>query len=180
MKVGTLFLDCNYLALIYYSYSEPLTLLSSARNGFVTVYDVSEGEDGFTHLMAPPYALPNIPVVGDRRIGETVFRHPNDIDTTSAILLQMSDRGSIHRLDLDLSLGSTEFRSSGRTHDWSLEVLELEKTMETAVADVGILSDRAYTEVDLEPVYRSKLAHVCPSRSLTSCRDIWTRWIHGS
>lgn len=132
----------------------PLTFLTSARNSLVTVYDVSEGEDAFGHLNVLPYALPSIPIVGERRVGQLVFRHPNNACNSSATLLQLSDRGSIHQLNLELSADGQARQPTGRTHDWSQEVLDLEKTMETATSDVGVFGGRTYTEVDLEPVYR--------------------------
>ena len=133
----------------------PVTFLASAKNGLVTVYDVSAGSDSFVHLNTPVYTLPPIPIVGTQRISQTVFRHPNNTDDASTMLLQMSDRGSIHRLDLTLQQGIQEAQHTGRTHDWSPEVSDLEKTMETALTDLGMFSDRAFTEVDLEPVYKS-------------------------
>lgn len=124
----------------------------------VTVYDVSEGEDAFGHLNVLPYALPSIPIVGERRVGQIVFRHPNNASDSTAILLQLSDRGSIHQLNLELSADGQTRQPTGRTYDWSQEVLDLEKTMETATSDVGVFGGRAYTEVDLEPVYRRELS----------------------
>ena len=132
----------------------PLTFLTSVKNSLVTVYDVSEGDDNFGHLNTLPYALPQVPVIGERRVGRVVFRHPNDTSTTSAMLLQLSDRGSIHRLDLELTVDEEVRQPCGRTHEWSQEVLDLEKTMEGATTNLGAFSSRTCTEVDLEPVYR--------------------------
>ncbi|GJE90784.1 hypothetical protein PsYK624_069280 [Phanerochaete sordida] len=132
----------------------PMTFLTSSQNGLVTVYDVSQGDDKFAHLNGLPYTLPHIPVIGGRRVGHAVFRHPNDPFDSTALVLQLSDRGSLHRLDV--VLGSDERASEGfsRTHEWSHEVLDLDNEAQSAVADEGQFSGRAFTEVDMEPMYK--------------------------
>lgn len=73
------------------------------------------------------------------------------------MLLQMNERGAIHRLDLRFtSDGRQAAPFVGRTHDWSQEVLDLERRMEDAVEDGGALGVRTFLEADLEPVYRSE------------------------
>ncbi|EKM55190.1 uncharacterized protein PHACADRAFT_208714 [Phanerochaete carnosa HHB-10118-sp] len=132
----------------------PLTFLTSCKNGLVTVYDVSQGLDNFVHLNSLPYAIPHLPVIGSRRVGQAVFRHPSDPGDNAALVLQLSDRGSIHRLDIELNLSDRAFEALGRTHDWSQDMFALERSMETAAIEVGQVSGRSYTEVDMEPVYK--------------------------
>jgi hypothetical protein len=158
-----------------FHFAEPLTFLSSAKNGLITVYDVSAGKDNFTHLNTPAYALPSLPIIGTKRIGQTIFRHPNDPSDTSALLLQLGDRGSIHRLDLGLNSGDRGTQPSGHTYDWSQEVLYLEKTMEAAIADVAVFNNRAFTEVDMDPIYRSMqfLLFLKRCHDTSSGRDFW-------
>ena len=136
--------------------ADPLTFLTSANNGLVTVYDVSQGSDKLVHLNNLPSALPRIPIVGRKRVGQAVFQHPTDSGDNTALVLQLCDRGSIHRLDVEFTRGDSG-SEVGATHDWSQDVLDLEKSTEAAVVNLGQFNERARTEVDMEPMYKSKL-----------------------
>ena len=92
-----------------------------------------------------------MPAIDRRRMGQMVFRHPNDVDNSTAILLQLTDRGIIHRMDIGLQEAA---RPVGRTHEWAQEILDLEKATETSTADIGTFDGMTHTEVDLESVYQ--------------------------
>ncbi|KIP12300.1 hypothetical protein PHLGIDRAFT_113776 [Phlebiopsis gigantea 11061_1 CR5-6] len=128
-----------------------LTFLTSAKNALITVYDVSAGKDGFRHLNSLPHVLPSTSPIGGMRVGQVIFRHPNDADTSTAVLLQMNDRGSIHRIDFGLREPG---RITGRTHEWTQEVFDLERAMATSSTDVKAFDSMTYTEVDAEPIYQ--------------------------
>lgn len=87
-----------------------------------------------------------------------------DPGNNTAIILQLSGQGSIHRLDVELTDGDRSSEPLGRPHDWSEDILDLEKIIEAVIVDVGQFSERAYTEVDMEPIYKSEpfsLTSVC-------------------
>ncbi|KAH8106855.1 hypothetical protein BXZ70DRAFT_1074595 [Cristinia sonorae] len=82
----------------------PFAFLSSRRNGLLTVYDVTYNEGGLLHLANAPYSLPGIHGLERRTRGEVIFRHPAEEIDTIATLLRLSDRGSLHRMDVKLLL----------------------------------------------------------------------------
>ena len=84
-------------------------------------------------------------------MSQVFFRHPNDVDNSAAILLQMNDRGSIRRTDFGLPQAG---RPVGRTHEWTQEVLDLEKSMGASTTHVTTFDSMTHTEIDLEPVYQ--------------------------
>ncbi|KAI0345324.1 hypothetical protein BDW22DRAFT_1326075 [Trametopsis cervina] len=128
----------------------PITFLSSYKDNLVTVYDVAQDKSGVVHMNTPVYTLPPLPLLGVRAIGHAFIRHPADMDANSVSFLRLSDRGSIHRLDLSLDDQDEPLRE---THVWSDEVQQLDER-ELSRAEDGPLSERAFSEVDLEIAYR--------------------------
>lgn len=133
----------------------PLTFLSSDKHGLVTIYDASAESDGFCRLARPPYALSSLPL-GSRRVGHAFLRHPSQSHDKSAMLLQLSERGSIHRMDITLDDAASD-RSGMDTHYWSSDIQAIERATEGSREDSGSLSQRTHTEVDLQDAYLSTL-----------------------
>lgn len=133
---------------------EPLTFLTSRRNGLLNVYDVSKDSDSLLHLNTPAYTLPSIPILGSARTGFSWLQYPND--QYRACLLQLSNRGSLHRIDVELCTSSANAnvdRYTDRGCDWSEAVQQLEKDVESQQEDTGPTGERGYEETDLIDVY---------------------------
>ncbi|CAL1705209.1 unnamed protein product [Somion occarium] len=134
----------------------PLTFLNSRRNGLVTVYDVSRGDESLAHLFVPPYTLPSLQVPGSTRPGHAFFRHPEDTKD-NVCFIQLSDRGSVHRMDFQYSstASGSPIMCDGGSVKWSEDVYELEKDLENRHAEPGPMGERRYEETDLTDAYTS-------------------------
>jgi hypothetical protein len=131
----------------------PLTFISSSKNDLLTVYDVLQDESGMTRIDAPSYSLLSCSPEDGHCVDSTLVRHPLEQDNDSAVLIRLSDRGSIHRLDFTLS--GTE-QSPGEIHIWPTELDQLEKKNDRLQPTYGHLSERTFNEIDLEPVISRK------------------------
>ncbi len=123
----------------------------------MTVYDVSAGNDGFVHSNVLPYSLPPVEIIGSRPIGHSLVRHSSELSGNNAIMLLLSDRGSLHRTDLRFSEEGRDQNSDTepQMYEWPAEVRQLAVDMEGSRWPPGPLSGRAFSEVDMEPVYQS-------------------------
>lgn len=128
------------------------------------MYDVSNVKDGLGQMNTPAYALPHMDVGGSGSVGHTFIRHPVDAGDKGLIFMRLSQRGSIHRLDLHIPDDNDQVAGDMRTHIWSEEVEKLDKDMERSGHDLGLLSERTFSVVDLEPAYH---------RELTLCLLVW-------
>ncbi|PSR83106.1 hypothetical protein PHLCEN_2v5910 [Hermanssonia centrifuga] len=72
-------------------------------------------------------------------------------------MLLLSDRGSLHRTDLRFSEEGRDQNSDTepQIYEWPAEVRQLAEDMEGSRWPPGPLSGRAFSEVDMEPVYQS-------------------------
>ena len=133
--------------------SDPLTFLTSRYNGLINVYDISYGEGNLVHLHTPPYALPPVPIVGSARVGCAWLRYPDE--EYKACFMQLSDRGSLHRMDVNLVSADEEppdcHTDSG--YEWSTAVERLEMENENVQEDPGPTGERGYEETDLVDAY---------------------------
>ncbi|KAI0699676.1 hypothetical protein BC835DRAFT_1304385 [Cytidiella melzeri] len=127
----------------------PLTFMTSSKNSLVTVYDVAREESGLPRIATPAYSLSPFTLGREQCIDSAFVRHPSDTGDESVLLIQLSDRGSIHRLDLSLA-DAQEY--TGRTHIWSHEVQQLDSKTANLGTEYGQLSGRMFNELDLEPV----------------------------
>jgi hypothetical protein len=132
-----------------------LTVLTSQRNGLVTIYDISRADDNkLLHVNVSPYALPFVSGRDERYSGFTSFRHHLDLDDTCVSLFQLSNRGAIHRLDLGVDGEAKHLPGLG--FEWSAEVKELDLQAAGIRPHSGSLEARRPNPVDLGPVYNRK------------------------
>jgi hypothetical protein len=130
-----------------------LTVLTSRRNGLVTVYDVSRGDGGPVQSRSLPYALPLI-AEGPNR-GHLLFRHPQDTNDSTVALYTMDARGSIHGMELGLSEGEEGTLPPSRyDFEWMEDVQLLEEESIRMKIDYGPMAARAEDLVNFEPAYR--------------------------
>ncbi|KAK7693787.1 hypothetical protein QCA50_003359 [Cerrena zonata] len=131
----------------------PLTFLTSRRDGLIAVYDVSQGEDNLLHLHTPPYTLPSVSNLGSVRSGYTWLQNPDEEHRTC--FMQLTDRGSLHRMDLEFSTSTVEdiARGTDGGYEWSDMVWQIEKDVENQHEDTGPTGERGYEETDLNDAY---------------------------
>lgn len=136
----------------------PLTYLTSRKNGLVTVYDVSRSDDDkLLHVNVSPYALPLLSGHDEWHSGITSFRHPLDKNNTCVSWFQLSNRGGIHRLDLDVALkNSNGSHFPGLGFEWSTDVKEMDLQATSVRPYSGPLEARRPSPVDLSPFYNCK------------------------
>jgi hypothetical protein len=132
----------------------PQTFLTSHQNGLVTVFDVSRSNDGLIHSNAAPYSLPHTSGYYTRHTGHLLLQHPSNPSNTSTTIYQLSDRGSIHCLDLDFGPVS-RIKTEGQACEWSADVHSLAEAANIH-PDAGSLGSQAASEVDLNLAYQSE------------------------
>ncbi|RDB20957.1 hypothetical protein Hypma_011691 [Hypsizygus marmoreus] len=126
------------------------TMVTSRRNGMVTVYDVSRPDGDLIHLNTPPYCLLPEKGVSAPHLGQTFVGHPLDTDLKVYNLIRLSERGSLSHVDLrssDSSPGST-FETL-----WTTEVKQLEKSL-LPTSPIPF-ENQDFTETDLIDAYDS-------------------------
>lgn len=121
----------------------PLTLLTSKRNGLVTVYDVQKSNEMMTMKTRPSRISHSVPVVDGRFTGHTILEATGG----RTALLSLTERGSIYSVDFGVS-EVTEMQ-----YEWSPEVQNLEEMSKGLRSDPGHFAAREKTEVNLRPVY---------------------------
>ncbi|KAF7967207.1 hypothetical protein HWV62_35125 [Athelia sp. TMB] len=125
------------------------TFLTSRKNGFVTVYDVSRSEDGLIGANVPAYHVPSPSSHYDACPGGLLLHH--EFGPGSISLYQLTERGSLHCVDFSLS-ASTVIEAE-EPNAWPSDVQVLEYTAEKPV-DVGPLGNRDCTKIDLMEAYQ--------------------------
>ncbi|KAI0362386.1 hypothetical protein OH77DRAFT_1441905 [Trametes cingulata] len=137
--------------------SSPLTFLASRRNSLVTVYDVSRGNDNLVHLCDTPRALSPAVHPDGPHLGYAFFQQPTLSGSKQLSIFQLSERGSLSLLNLQrlpkdvVQETPTQAR---RRVDWPADVRKLGEEAESARPDLGPLSAKAHSVVDLQPAYR--------------------------
>jgi hypothetical protein len=133
---------------------------------------VSRLDDGLIHSNVPSYSVPPVSGYDTRNAGHLLFRHPSNSSKTATTMYQLSERGSIHCLDLDFPPVSQIMRECERC-DWSPDVQSLEEAA-NVYPDMGPLASQIACEVDLHLAYQSKaiLFTSCLGYSMTSHRNI--------
>lgn len=138
--------------------SASFSLLTSRRNSFVTLYDVSRESDGLLHCNSVPSCLPHNGPVFTAYDGHALAALPSD---TELAFFRLCQRGSIHRQDIRITRADEDQPRSvqGRrvTHQWDEGVQKLEKQASQLQIDFGPAADRHYTEVNLRGAYESSL-----------------------
>ncbi|EIN07235.1 hypothetical protein PUNSTDRAFT_144758 [Punctularia strigosozonata HHB-11173 SS5] len=137
---------------------KPLTILTSRRNGLITVYDVSRGDGGLVQSHSWPYALPPVVPTGTN-LGHLVFRHPLDSNETPVALYGMDSRGGVHGMELGFAaeddIGSLP--PSRYDFEWTDDVRLLDDESMRMKPDYGPMAARAEEVVDFELAYRALL-----------------------
>ncbi|TFK42498.1 hypothetical protein BDQ12DRAFT_278405 [Crucibulum laeve] len=127
----------------------PLTLLSSRRNGLLTVYDVSRSDDNLVHVNVPPYSLTSDKGTNEPHTGQAFVQYLPHLKSGIA-RFTTSERGEIlcqdlyapdPRKQIDIQLE----RSS------DLQALEIEAAK--FHPDVGPLGMRDHSQINLFPTY---------------------------
>ncbi|KAG9318829.1 hypothetical protein JVU11DRAFT_933 [Chiua virens] len=131
-----------------------LSLLTSRRNGFVTLYDVSRDTDGLLHCNSIPSCLPCDGPMFTTYDGHALVPLPSNVGLT---FLRLCQRGSIYRQDIRVA-GPDEDQPGSIpedhvTHQWDENVLNLEKQANELRTDFGPAGGRLYTEVNLRGAY---------------------------
>ncbi|KAF8447531.1 hypothetical protein L210DRAFT_3472417 [Boletus edulis BED1] len=138
-----------------------LSLLTSQRNGFVTLYDVNRGSDRLLHCNSVPSCLPhndNVPMFAVYD-GHALVALPSD---TELSFFRLCQRGSIHRQQIGFArldedrLGSVQ--EGHVTHQWGEDVQALDKEVDQLHTDFGPAGERHYTEVNLRGAYENMFA----------------------
>ncbi|KAG6832340.1 hypothetical protein H0H87_001981 [Tephrocybe sp. NHM501043] len=124
-----------------------LTLLTSRANAMVSLYDISRLEREPIHINALPRCFMSDPQANASYVGQALFKHPFDTGPDAFSLIQLSERGSLHQVNLSMSDEAVAtFKIS-----WTTEVKELESqplpALETPYAG------QAYAETDLSATY---------------------------
>jgi len=132
----------------------PQTFLTSRKNGLVTIYDVSRSDDGLIHSNVPAYSIPPVSSYYTPNTGHLLFRHTSNQSKTATTMYQLSERGSIHCLDLDFPpIG--QLRRERECCEWSEDVQSLEETANVS-SDMGLMASQVASKVDLHLAYQSK------------------------
>lgn len=137
-----------------------LTLLTSQKNGLITVYDVGRGSDALLHAYTPAYAL-TAPLGSATAHDGCHFVSPTE-STANGVdlhLFQISNRGGLHQLDCILA-PLLEDTTSEPVHylpsvQWSPEVKKMDKLAARMRPEDGPLSRRNGLEVDFSDLYQS-------------------------
>lgn len=134
---------------------EPVTFLTSRRNGLVSVYSVSPREEGLLYSHHEPYVLshsPGTPVAPFRRAGTVFFHHPTRQRNDSAVdMLELSSRGAIFGRVLVQSDGD-----SASSVEINRETRDSHIIEGNLGRDLGPLSTREHVTIDLRGFYEGE------------------------
>ncbi|KAG1827154.1 uncharacterized protein BJ212DRAFT_1443298 [Suillus subaureus] len=134
--------------------SGPLTFLSSLKNGLITIYDVSRGNDNLIHCHSIPTSLPHDEDMGASGSESTFFVQP---DRTTFSLLRLSGQGSLHCQDFAVCRNGMDVlprQTSGTSHEWSADVQKLAQRARELQPQYGPLSARHFSELNLRTAYQ--------------------------
>lgn len=135
--------------------ADPQTLLTSRKNGLMSVYDVSRSEDGLIRSGTLAYSVPSISGHDTRSAGYSLLQHPitSSSHPAAVTMYQLTDRGSIHGLELDLAEKMSKKEPREKVQ-WSSGVNNLAKRTISQI--IGPQEWRNKTKVDLSLAYRRK------------------------
>ncbi|KAG6814491.1 hypothetical protein H0H92_000016 [Tricholoma furcatifolium] len=137
----------RYLQIHTSPLSPAITLLTSRANAMVTYYDVSRSQGQPIHVNGPPGCFLSANNAITTYVGGTIFKHPLGEKMDAFSLIQLTDEGSLHKVDLSMSDENVlTFDTS-----WSPELKELE--MHPIRAFEPPYSSQEFTEVDLSSTY---------------------------
>lgn len=141
------------MVLLFTFITGPLTFLSSLKNGLITIYDVSRGNDHLTHCHSVPTTLPYDGDMGAPDSESTFFAQP---DMRSFSLLRLSSQGSLHCQDFTICRNDTDTLPRQTSHEWSADVQKLAQKAKELQPQYGPLSARHFSELNLRTAYQSE------------------------
>jgi len=134
------------------------TVLSSRKNGLLSVYDVSRDKDGLPQSHALPYSLPGHFPNGPHAGFYVTHPHPESSNAKTASLVQLTSRSAIYQTALGLRQNEDETLSPITIDvSWSAAVHRLATASGTQRPDIGNLGARSVQEVDFRQVYQRML-----------------------
>lgn len=131
------------------TFGNACTLLTSRRNNFISVYDVSQSNDQLLHIRGEPSSiLP--PFTTLESVGQTFIRSPFVGEDTHAIVLKLSDRGAISGCGL-----STEGLQSSLAVDvkYTSALKSIEE--QTWEPKEGLMLKQDHTQLSMAGAYES-------------------------
>lgn len=134
--------------------SGPLTFLSSLKNGLITIYDVSRGNDNLIHCHSVPTSLPHDGDMGASESESSFFVQP---DRSTLSLLRLSGQNSLHCQDFAVYHNGMDVlprQTSGISHEWSADVQKLAQRAKELQPQYGPLSARHFSELNLRTAYQ--------------------------
>jgi hypothetical protein len=133
-----------------------LTCLTSRHNGLVTVYDVSRSDNRLIRINTPPYCLSSLLGSDTSHVGKAFIRHPSDSRGSEISLFRLDQRGSICRLDLDISHANEPVKLTSPGSEWSADAKALDSRAARLRPDIGPLGAQDFSEMDLSSTYASE------------------------
>ncbi|KAG2054717.1 hypothetical protein BDR06DRAFT_982290 [Suillus hirtellus] len=133
--------------------SGPLTFLSSLKNGLITIYDVSRGNDNLIHCHSVPTSLPHDGDMGASESESSFFVQP---DRSTVSLLRLSGQNSLYCQDFAVYHNGMDVlprQTSGTSHEWSADVQKLAQRAKELQPQYGPLSARHFSELNLRTAY---------------------------
>ena len=133
------------------------SLLTSRKNGLVTVYDVNRGTDNLVHCNSPPICLPWDKPMFTKCTGHAVVASPCG---SAMSLLRLTAQGSIHRQDIRVFTGlqakSQPASEDALAYEWDANVQNLDEKAKDLSPLFGLGLGRYFTELDLRAPYESE------------------------
>ncbi|KAG1756637.1 uncharacterized protein EDB91DRAFT_1213345 [Suillus paluster] len=129
----------------------PLAFLSSLKNGLVTIYDVSRGNDNLIQCHSVPTSLPHYGDVGAPDSEGTFFVRP---DRSTFSLLRLSGQGSIHCQDFTVCRNDMDVLPRQTSHEWSADVQKVAQRAKELQPQYGPLGARHFSELNLRTAYQ--------------------------
>jgi len=154
------------MVLSIHSITGPLTFLSSLKNGLITVYDVSRGNDHLTHCHSVPTSLLYNGDMGALDSESTFVVQP---DMSSFSLLRLSSQGSLHCQDFAVCRNDMDMpprQNIVTSHEWSADVQKLAQKAKGLQPQYGPLSARHFSELNLRPAYESERLRISVIESI--------------
>ncbi|KAG2078176.1 hypothetical protein BDR04DRAFT_1226942 [Suillus decipiens] len=139
----------------------PLTFLSSFKNGLITIYDVSRGDDNLIHCHSVPTSLPHDGDMSASELESTFFVQP---DKSTFSLLRLSGQGSLQCQDFAVccnGMDDLSRQTSHTSHEWCADVQKLAQRAKELKPHYGPLSARHFSEFNLRAVYQKILVTGC-------------------
>ena len=138
-----------------------LIILTSRRNGLLTVYDISSDHSGLIHNHVSPYHIPSPLRSHDAHLGYRFFQSPFGTHSQEVSGFQLSNQGSVHQVDYLLQSGG--FHAYNPLHhatsaEWSQKLRDIDRRATSPRPVVGSLDARSGRAFDFRPIHNSKVS----------------------